>query len=47
MTVDVNGPNGKPSSAIIIILALTVLSVAPALLLLCTTLHQDLRGARR
>jgi flagellar biosynthetic protein FliP len=36
VTVDVNGPDGKPSSAIVIMLALTVLSVAPALLLLCT-----------
>ena len=35
--VDVNGPDGKPSSAIVVLLALTVLSVAPALLLLCTS----------
>lgn len=37
VTVDVNGPNGKPSSSIVMLLALTVLSVAPALLLLCTS----------
>jgi flagellar biosynthetic protein FliP len=37
VTVDVNGPDGKPSSAIVILLALTLLSVAPALLLLCTS----------
>jgi flagellar biosynthesis protein FliP len=36
VTVDVNGPDGKPSSAIVVLIALTVLSVAPALLLLCT-----------
>jgi flagellar biosynthetic protein FliP len=36
VSVDVNGPDGKPSSAIVILVALTVLSVAPALLLLCT-----------
>ena len=35
--VQVNGPNGKPSSSIVILLALTVLSVAPALLLMCTS----------
>jgi flagellar biosynthesis protein FliP len=37
VTVDVNGPDGKPSSAIVVLIALTVLSVAPALLLLCTS----------
>jgi len=37
VTVDVNGVNGKPSSSIVIMLLLTVLSVAPALLLLCTS----------
>jgi flagellar biosynthetic protein FliP len=35
--VTVNGPNGKPSSSIVILIALTVLSVAPALLLMCTS----------
>src|SRR5260370_982643 len=41
VTVGVNGvsrPSGKPSNSIVIMLALTVLSVAPALLLLCTSL---------
>jgi flagellar biosynthesis protein FliP len=33
----VNGVNGKPSNSIVILVALTVLSVAPALLLLCTS----------
>ena len=33
----INGVNGKPSNSIVIILALTVLSVAPAILLLCTS----------
>jgi flagellar biosynthetic protein FliP len=38
ITIDVDGSsNGKPSSSIIILLGLTVLSVAPALLLLCTS----------
>ena len=37
ITVDINGVNGKPSNSIVILLALTVLSVAPALLLLCTS----------
>ncbi len=36
VTIDVNGTDGKPSSSITILVALTVLSVAPALLLLCT-----------
>jgi flagellar biosynthetic protein FliP len=31
-----NGPNGKPSTSITLLIALTVLSVAPSLLLLCT-----------
>jgi flagellar biosynthetic protein FliP len=35
--VSVNGADGKPSSSIVILVALTVLSVAPALLLLCTS----------
>jgi flagellar biosynthetic protein FliP len=37
VTVDVTDINGKPSNSIVILLALTVLSVAPALLLLCTS----------
>jgi len=36
-TVSVNVNGGKPSSSIVIMLGLTVLSVAPALLLLCTS----------
>lgn len=35
--VDLNGVNGKPSNSIVIILGLTVLAVAPALLILCTS----------
>jgi flagellar biosynthetic protein FliP len=34
--VDINGIGGKPSQSIVIIVALTVLSVAPAALILCT-----------
>lgn len=37
ITVDLNGANGKPSQSIVVIIALTVLSVAPAILLLCTS----------
>jgi flagellar biosynthetic protein FliP len=39
ITIDVGdvGSNGKPASSIVILLGLTVLSVAPALLLLCTS----------
>jgi flagellar biosynthetic protein FliP len=37
VTVEINGVNGKPSSTLSIILGLTVLSVAPALLLMCTS----------
>ena len=37
VTVDINGANGKPSNAVIIMIGMTVLSVAPALLLLCTS----------
>lgn len=36
VTLDINGVNGKPSTTMIIILAITVLSVAPALLLMMT-----------
>jgi flagellar biosynthetic protein FliP len=35
--VQINGADGKPSSSIVILLVMTVLSVAPALLLLCTS----------
>jgi flagellar biosynthetic protein FliP len=37
VTVDLDGGNGEPSKAITVILLLSVLSVAPALLLLCTS----------
>ena len=37
ITVDLNGVNGKPSSSITVLLALTVLSVAPAVLLMMTS----------
>jgi flagellar biosynthetic protein FliP len=37
ITVNVNGANKKPSNSIMILIALTVLSVAPALLLMCTS----------
>jgi flagellar biosynthesis protein FliP len=36
-TVSVNVGGGKPSNSIVVLLALTVLSVAPALLLMCTS----------
>ncbi|RYV50010.1 flagellar type III secretion system pore protein FliP [Pengzhenrongella frigida] len=36
VTVDLNGVNGTPSSSITVLLALTVLSVAPSLLLMMT-----------
>ena len=37
VTVDLNGVNGTPSSSIVVLLALTVLSVAPAMLLMMTS----------
>ena len=37
LTVDVDGGTGKPSRAIVVILTLTVLSLAPALLILMTS----------
>ncbi|WP_243884593.1 flagellar type III secretion system pore protein FliP [Cellulomonas fengjieae] len=37
VTVAVNGVNGAPSSSIVVLLAITVLSVAPALLLMTTS----------
>jgi flagellar biosynthetic protein FliP len=37
VTVDLNGVNGTPSSSIVVLLALTVLSVAPALMLMMTS----------
>jgi flagellar biosynthetic protein FliP len=37
VSVDLNGTSTKPSTSIVILIALTLLSVAPALLLLCTS----------
>jgi len=37
LSVDINGPDGKPSSAIVTLLGITLLSVAPALLLMMTS----------
>src|SRR5690606_23193876 len=37
VTVDINGVDGTPSSSITVLLAITVLSVAPALLLMMTS----------
>ena len=37
LSIDINGPNGSPSSSIVTLLGITVLSVAPALLLMTTS----------
>jgi len=37
LSIDINGPNGEPSSAIITLVGITLLSVAPALLLMMTS----------
>ena len=37
LSVEINGPNGTPSSSIITLLGITLLSVAPALLLMMTS----------
>jgi flagellar biosynthetic protein FliP len=37
VSVDINGVDGKPSSSVVVILAITALSVAPALLLMTTS----------
>jgi flagellar biosynthetic protein FliP len=37
LTVQINGPNGAPSSAIVTLVGITLLSVAPALLLMMTS----------
>jgi len=37
LTVEINGPDGTPSSAIITLVGITLLSVAPALLLMMTS----------
>ncbi|TFC97080.1 MULTISPECIES: flagellar type III secretion system pore protein FliP [Cryobacterium] len=37
LNVQINGPNGEPSSAIVTLIGITLLSVAPALLLMMTS----------
>ena len=37
VSIDINGPNGAPSSAIVTLVGITLLSVAPALLLMMTS----------
>jgi flagellar biosynthetic protein FliP len=37
LSVEINGPNGEPSSAIVTLIGITLLSVAPALLLMMTS----------
>jgi len=37
VTIDINGPNGTPSAAILTLLGITLLSVAPALLLMMSS----------
>jgi flagellar biosynthetic protein FliP len=37
LTVEINGPDGTPSSAIVTLIGITLLSVAPALLLMMTS----------
>jgi flagellar biosynthetic protein FliP len=37
LTVEINGPNGTPSSSIVMLVGITLLSVAPALLLMMTS----------
>lgn len=37
VSVSINGVNGKPSQSIVIILMMTVISIAPAALMLCTS----------
>ncbi|MCY7404471.1 MAG: flagellar type III secretion system pore protein FliP [Cryobacterium sp.] len=37
LSIDINGPDGAPSSAIVTLLGITLLSVAPALLLMMTS----------
>jgi flagellar biosynthetic protein FliP len=37
VTIDVNGTNGEPSGSIVVLLAITLLSVAPSLLLMMTS----------
>jgi len=37
LTIDLNGPDGAPSSAVVTLIGITLLSVAPALLLMMTS----------
>jgi flagellar biosynthetic protein FliP len=37
VSVEINGPDGKPSSAVVTLIGITLLSVAPALLLMMTS----------
>ncbi len=37
VTVEINGPDGEPSFAIVVLLGITLLSIAPALLLMMTS----------
>ncbi len=37
LSVEINGPNGTPSSAVVTLIAITLLSVAPALLLMMSS----------
>ncbi|WP_370566169.1 flagellar type III secretion system pore protein FliP [Cryobacterium sp. BB736] len=37
ITIDINGPNGAPSASILTLIGITLLSVAPALLLMMTS----------
>jgi flagellar biosynthetic protein FliP len=37
LSIDINGPNGAPSSAIVTLIGITLLSIAPSLLLMMTS----------
>ncbi len=37
VTVDINGANGQPSTSVVVLIAITLLSVAPSLLLMMTS----------
>lgn len=36
-TIDINGPDGTPSSSVVTLIAITLLSIAPSLVMLCTS----------
>ena len=44
-SVEINGPDGTPSSAVVTLIGITLLSVAPGAAADDDLLHQDLRGA--